>query len=102
MLSGVSGQFYLLLGDIEKAFAPLRFLGFDIYLHDKGILYCLPKPFKFFFCDLGQFWPGLEMGRTGLSDVFFLPKDIEWDGSFVMTEKTLIDTTDIPCQKVII
>ena len=55
-----------------------------------------------FFCDLGQFWPGLEMGRTGLSDVFFLPKDIEWDGSFVMTEKTLIDTTDIPCQKVII
>ena len=49
---------------------------------------------------LGQFWPGMEMGRTGLSDVFFLPKDTEWDGSFYMTQKTLIDKPDIPCQKV--
>ena len=33
---GVSGQFYALLGDKEKVFAPMRFLGFNIYLHDKG------------------------------------------------------------------
>ena len=48
----------------------------------------------------GQFWPGLEMGRIGLSDVFFLPKNYEWEGSFVMTQKTLIDKEDIRCQKV--
>ena len=90
----------MLLGDIEKAFTPLRFLGFDIYLHDKGLQYYLAKVQRI-FVNLGQFWPGLEMGRTGLSDVFFLPKDIEWDGSFVMTQKTLIDKTDIPCQTVI-
>jgi hypothetical protein len=35
----------------------MLFLGFNVYLHDKG-----------------QFWPGLEMARTGLSHVFFLPK----------------------------
>ena len=34
--TGVSGQFYALLGDKEKVFAPMRFLGFNIYLHDKG------------------------------------------------------------------
>ena len=49
---------------------------------------------------LDQFWPGLEMGRTGLSDVFFLPKDIEWDGSFVMTQKTLLNKKDVPCETV--
>ena len=48
----------------------------------------------------GQFWPGLEMGRIGLSDVFFLPINHEYEGSFVMTQKTLIDKEDIPCQKV--
>lgn len=40
------------------------------------------------------------MGRIGLSDVFFLPKNYEWEGSFVMTQKTLIDKEDIRCQKV--
>ena len=30
----------------------------------------------------GQFWPGLEMGRIGLSDELFLPKNFEWEGSF--------------------
>ena len=35
---GVSGQFYALLGDKDKVFAPMRFLGFNIYLHDKGVL----------------------------------------------------------------
>ena len=62
---GVSGQFYLLLGDIEKAFTPLRFLGFDIYLHDKGLQYYLAKPstnFCWFRTILawsrdGQNWP---------------------------------------------
>ena len=48
----------------------------------------------------GQFWPGLEMGRIGLSDVFFLPINHEYEGSFVMTQKTLLDKEDIPCQKV--
>ena len=45
----------------------------------------------------GQFWPGLEMGRIGLSDVFFLAKNYEFDGSFVMTQKTLIDKEDNRC-----
>ena len=40
------------------------------------------------------------MGRIGLSDVFFLAKDFEWEGSFVMTQKTLIDKEDIRCEKV--
>jgi hypothetical protein len=35
----------------------MRFLGYNVYLHDKG-----------------QFWPGLEMDRTGLSHQLFLPK----------------------------
>ena len=65
-----------------------EFLGFNIYLHDRG-----------------QFWPGLEMGelisfqllrnwplancrsnvlpgRVGLSYAKFLPRDTEWEGSF--------------------
>ena len=34
---GVSGEFYALLGDKDKVFAPMSlFLGFNIYLHDKG------------------------------------------------------------------
>lgn len=48
---------------------------------------------------IGQFWPGLEMGRIGLSDVFFLAKNYEWEGSFVMTQKTLLDKEDIKCHK---
>ena len=51
------------------------------------------------FYPSGQFWPGLEMGRIGLSDVFFLPKNYEWEGSFVMTQKTLLDKEDIKCHK---
>ena len=47
---GVSGQLYTLLGDSNREKNSV-FLGFNIYLHDKG-----------------QFWPGLEMGRIGLSD----------------------------------
>ena len=39
------------------------------------------------------------MGRIGLSDVFFLPKNYEWEGSFVMTQKTLLDKEDIKCHK---
>ena len=39
------------------------------------------------------------MGRIGLSDVFFLAKNYEWEGSFVMTQKTLIDKEDIPCEE---
>ena len=38
------------------------------------------------------------MGRIGLSDVFFLAKNYEFDGSFVMTQKTLIDKEDNRCQ----
>ena len=79
---GVSGQLYTLLGDREKIFAPMRFLGFNIYLHDKG-----------------QFWPGLEMGRIGLSDQMFLPKNIEWEGSFQVRRKTLINKKDNPCSE---
>ena len=37
------------------------------------------------------------MGRIGLSDVFFLAKNYEFDGSFVMTQKTLIDKEDNRC-----
>ena len=33
---GVTGQFYSLLGQREKLFAPMRFLGFNIYIHDAG------------------------------------------------------------------
>ena len=51
--------------DREKIFAPKRLLGINIYLHDKS-----------------QFWPGLGMGRIGLSDQTFLPKNIEWEESF--------------------
>ena len=62
----------------------------------------------------GQFFPGLEMGRffssmnlnkktvpsvplktikgrIGLSDVKFLPKNIEWEGSFKVQKKTLLN-----------
>ena len=39
------------------------------------------------------------MGRIGLSDVFFLAKNYEFDGSFVMTQKTLIDKEDNQCNK---
>ena len=38
------------------------------------------------------------MGRIGLSDLFFLPKNFEFEGSFVMTQKTLINKEDNPCQ----
>ena len=84
---GVSGQLYTLLGDREKistifAIEPRRFLGFNIYLHDKG-----------------QFWPGLEMGRIGLSDLMFLPKNIEWEGSFQVHQKTLLNKEDNPCSE---
>ena len=48
----------------------------------------------------GQFFPGLEMGRIGLSDELFLPKDIEWEGTFQMKQKTLINKKENPCSKV--
>ena len=62
-------------------------------------LLCSGSGFSTPLCS-GQFWPGLEMGRIGLSDVFFLPINHEYEGSFMMTQKTLIDKEDIPCQKV--
>ncbi len=40
------------------------------------------------------------MGRIGLSDQFFLPKNIEWEGSFYMQQKTQISKDDIPCSEV--
>ena len=33
---GVTGQFYALLGHKEKVLDPMRFQGFNIYLHDAG------------------------------------------------------------------
>ena len=93
----MSGEFYALLGDKDKVFAPMRFLGFNIYLHDKGDK-SLGLGGGISSTTSGQFWPGLEMGRIGLSDVFFLAKNYEFDGSFVMTQKTLIDKEDNRCQ----
>ena len=40
------------------------------------------------------------MGRIGLSDELFLPKDIEWEGTFQMKQKTLINKKENPCSKV--
>ena len=65
----------------------------------ESVLLCKGSGFFTPLCS-GQFWPGLEMGRIGLSDVFFLPINHEYEGSFVMTQKTLLDKEDIPCQKV--
>ncbi|XP_023331127.1 uncharacterized protein LOC111703419 [Eurytemora carolleeae] len=79
---GVTGQLYALLGEQDKIFAPMRFLGYNIFIHDKG-----------------QFFPGLEMGRIGLSDELFLPKDIEWEGTFQMKQKTLINKKENPCSE---
>lgn len=80
---GVSGQLYTLLGDKEKNFAIERvFMGFNIYLHDKG-----------------QFWPGLEMARIGLSKELFLPKNTQFEGSFQVRQKTLINKDDSPCSE---
>ena len=104
----MTGQFYALLGHKEKVLDPMRFQGFNIYLHDAGnchfesnkelscfVLSCLDLS-----CSPGQFWPGWEMGRIGLSDVFFLAKDFEWEGSFQVEEKTLINKDDSPCSEV--
>ena len=65
----------------------------------ESVLLCNCSGYSTPLCS-GQFWPGLEMGRIGLSDVFFLPINHEYEGSFVMTQKTLLDKEDIPCQKV--
>ena len=81
MEPGVSGQLYTLLGDSNREKNSV-FLGFNIYLHDKG-----------------QFWPGLEMGRIGLSDQMFLPENYEWEGSFQVRQKTLLNKEDIPCSE---
>ena len=40
------------------------------------------------------------MGRIGLSRVFFLPTNTEWEGSFIMKQKTLLDKEGIPCKTV--
>ena len=58
-----------------------RFKGFNIYLHDRG-----------------QFWPGLEMGRIGMSTALYLKKNMEWSGSFIMNQKTLINKESIKCE----
>ncbi len=55
--------------------------------------------FSFLLC-LGQFWPGLDMGRTGLSKKFFLPRDFEWEGSFTMEHKDQLSKDSSPCNKV--
>ena len=39
----------------------------------------------------GQFWPGFEMARTGLSRYFMLKENISWEGSFTVSQKTLVD-----------
>ena len=44
-------------GDKSKPAPTMPLQGYNIYLHDKG-----------------QFWPGLEMDRTGLSKQLFVPK----------------------------
>ena len=77
---------------------PMRFQGFNIYLHDAGNFHFESN--RDLSCSPGQFWPGLEMGRIGLSDVFFLAKDFEWEGSFQVEEKTLINKADNPCSEV--
>ena len=80
---GVSGQLYALLGDREKSFEIARvFMGFNIYLHDKG-----------------QFWPGLEMARIGLSKELFLPKNTYFEGSFEIRQKTLINKPNQRCSE---
>ena len=95
---GVTGQFYALLGHKEKVLDPMRFQGFNIYLHDSGNYHLGSN--KDLSSSPGQFWPGWEMGRIGLSDVFFLAKDFEWEGSFQVEEKTLINKADNPCSEV--
>ena len=40
------------------------------------------------------------MGRIGLSDELFLPKDTEWEGTFQMKQKTLINKKENPCSEV--
>lgn len=78
---GGFGQFYALFGNRHTVLDEQRFKGFNIYLHDKG-----------------QFWPGLEMDRVGLSNLLFVSKDYEWVGSFSMKQKTLLNKDDSPCE----
>ena len=40
------------------------------------------------------------MGRIGLSKTFFLAKDLEWEGSFVMQHKNQISKDGSPCNQV--
>ena len=68
---------------------PNSFAAIERKSHCLSILLCL-----------GQFWPGLDMGRTGLSKKFFLPRDFEWEGSFTMEHKDQLSKESSPCNQV--
>ena len=79
---GVHGQFYALLGNLKKEIDPKLFNGFYIFLHDRG-----------------QFWPGKDLKRIGMSKVLNLRRDMEWSGVFEMKQKTLISKETSKCEE---
>ena len=54
--------------------------GFEIYLHEKN-----------------QFWPGLEMRRTGQTDPIFIPTKREMWGTFKVVQKSKHPRQSAPC-----
>ena len=79
-LSGYKGQLFALLGQLNDTKEEHQLYGYDIFLHEKG-----------------QFWPGLEMERTGLSEIIVISNNMEQEGYFTFTETTSLDHTDAPC-----
>ena len=74
--AGWKGRLFAFLGQNKR----LRMLdGYKVYVHDKG-----------------QFWPGSEMERIGLSEIKILP-NYETEGEFTVVETTNLNRPDAPC-----
>ena len=78
--SRIGNKIQVVLGRVNQSYAKDYTKGFEIYLHEKN-----------------QFWPGLEMRRTGQTDPIFIPTKREMWGTFKVVHKSKHPRQSAPC-----
>ena len=79
-LTGFKGVLLTYLGKFGDTLSKNELYGFQIFLHEKG-----------------QFWPGLETERIGMSEIISLDSKKALTGSFTFTETTSLHRPESPC-----
>ena len=81
-LTGFKGVMLAQLGQLGDSHSKNLLDGFKIFLHEKG-----------------QFWPGLETERIGMSEVISVNTKKDLTGFFTFSETTSLDRPEAPCER---